>query len=77
MTGIMWLGALLVVCGVMMLALTAINRGRLSESHTDPIAGRTLEPSHRGLRFLEWRQYWLGILLVSLGAVTLFGWALV
>jgi len=44
MTGFMWFGALLIVSGVMLMALTAINRGRLSDNHTDPIAGRTLNP---------------------------------
>ena len=71
----MWLGALLVICGVVQLAWSAINRGRLSDSHTDPLAGRTLEPSHRGLRFLGLGQTWPGLLLIAIGAIVLLSGA--
>lgn len=71
----MWLGALLIICGFVVLAGSTINRGRLSDSHTDPLAGRTLEPSHRGLRFLGLAQNWPGILLILIGAIILVaGW---
>lgn len=71
----MLFGGLLVLCGVVILAWSTINRGRLSESHIDSVAGRTLEPSRRGLRFLGLRQNWPGILLILIGAVILIaGW---
>lgn len=65
-------GALLILLGVVVLAVSTIDRGRLSDSHTDPIAGPTLEPSHKGLRFLGLRQNWPGLLLILIGAITLF-----
>jgi drug/metabolite transporter (DMT)-like permease len=41
MAATIWFGAILSVSGIVMLALAAINQGQLSDSHTDPIAGRT------------------------------------
>lgn len=72
---VMWFGALLVFCGIVVLAWSAINRGRLSNSHTDPLAGQTLEPTHRGVRFLGLGQNWPGILLILIGALVLLAGA--
>lgn len=71
MATIMWFGALLVLCGVVMLALAAIYRGRLSDSHADPIAGRTLEPRRGGVGVLGIGQNWPGLLLITIGAIVL------
>ncbi|PSJ50547.1 hypothetical protein C7I85_29995 [Mesorhizobium soli] len=71
----MWFGALLVLCGVVVLALSMINRGRLSESHTDPVAGLTLEPPRRRPRFSGRVQNWIGFLLILFGAIILLAGA--
>ncbi|MGO4834798.1 hypothetical protein AB4144_21320, partial [Rhizobiaceae sp. 2RAB30] len=64
---------LLVICGIALLARSAIDRGKLSDSHVDPVAGQTLEPSHRGVRFLGLGQNWLGLLLIVVGMIALLG----
>lgn len=67
MTAVMWFGALLVVCGVVTFALAVLHRGQLSDSHVDPIAGRTLEP----WRLRGGGHNWPGLLLIAIGAITL------
>jgi hypothetical protein len=54
-----------------LLALAAINHSQLSDSHVDPIAGRTLEPWRRGLGFLGVSRSWPGLLLIGIGALSL------
>lgn len=73
----MWFGALLIICGIVLLARSAITRGQLSNSHTDPVVGQTLEPSQRGVRFLGLGQNWLGLLLILIGAIVLLGGAVI
>jgi hypothetical protein len=69
---IIWLGLLLVVVGIVHLASQAIWRGRLSKPSTTPSTeGVTLEPPHRGMRFLGVDQNWPGILLVVVGGALL------
>ena len=73
MVPIVWIGALLFVCGVLFMARAAIFRGEMSEPHTsayDP-GGLTLEPNRRGLRFLGFPVNWPGILLMVVGALLL------
>lgn len=77
MAAVMWFGALLVICGIVMLAFAAIYRGHLSDSHADPIAGRTLEPWRRGAVFFGTGRNWPGLLLVTIGAITLLAGAFV
>lgn len=73
MVPIVWIGALLFICGMLLMARTAIFRGNMSEPHPTPRdpAGVTLEPSHRGLRFLGFTQNWPGIALAVVGALML------
>jgi hypothetical protein len=73
MVPIVWIGALLFICGMLLIARTAIFRGDMSEPHAsaDDQAGVTLEPSHRGLRFLGFAQNWPGIALAVVGALML------
>jgi drug/metabolite transporter (DMT)-like permease len=71
MSAVMWFGALLVVCGVVTLALAAVHRGQLSDSHVDP--GRTLEP----WRMRGGGRNWPGLVLIAVGAITLLIGALV
>ena len=70
-----WLGALLIVGGVLYMAGAAIFRGRLSDPHTTPAGVRTLEPSRRGLRFLGLGTNWPGLLLIAIGVVLMFSGA--
>lgn len=66
-----WLGAILVICGVLYMALSAIRRSRLSDPHLSSKRTETLEPPGRGLRFLGIKSNWLGILLIALGGALL------
>ena len=72
---VIWLGALLVIVGVIVLANQAIGRGRLSRpgvSASAPVD--TLEPPRQGMRFLGLGANWPGILLIVIGgALLLFG----
>ena len=72
---VIWLGALLVIVGVIVLANQAIGRGRLSQpgvSASAPVD--TLEPPRQGMRFLGLGSNWPGIVLIVIGgALLLFG----
>jgi hypothetical protein len=68
-----WIGALLVIGGLLYMARAAIFRGNLSEPHPtayDP-RGVTLEPQHRGMRFLGLHENWPGIVMLVIGALLL------
>lgn len=67
-----WIGALLIVGGVVYMAGAAIFRGRLSYPHTTPVGVRTLEPSRRGLRFLGVGTNWPGLVLIAIGVIMMF-----
>lgn len=66
-----WLGAILIICGVLYMALTAIYRGRLSDPHLSSERTETLEPPGRGLRFLGVKSNWPGLILIVVGAILL------
>jgi hypothetical protein len=69
---VIWLGALLFVIGIVLLAGQAIWHGRMSESGPAGLGSRnTLEPAHRGVRFMGLGSNWPGLLLVALGAILL------
>ncbi|MFN3625499.1 MAG: hypothetical protein ACK4TP_15730 [Hyphomicrobium sp.] len=66
------IGALLILTGIVYMAGAAIYRGRMSDPHIDPIEDApTLEPRHRGMRFLGLKANWPGLLLVAIGAIML------
>ena len=69
MVMITWLGALLIVGGVLYMAGAVIFRGRFSDPHLTQAGVRTLEPSRRGLRFLGMGTNWPGLFLIALGAI--------
>jgi hypothetical protein len=73
-----WLGALLVLSGVLFLAAQAIWRGPLSRrrSRSAAAAGVTLEPRQRGGGF-GLATYWPGFVLIALGAILLLAGAAV
>jgi hypothetical protein len=70
---IIWLGAFLVIAGVLYLANQALDRGRLSGTTRAPpgVKDGTLEPRRRGVRFLGLTGNWPGLVLMALGAVLL------
>jgi hypothetical protein len=69
---VIWLGALLFVIGIVLLAGQAIYRGRMSEPGPAGLGSRnTLEPAHRGVRFMGLGSNWPGLFLVALGAILL------
>ena len=65
------LGALLVLGGLVYMAWAAIHRGRMSDTAANPNDAdkRTLEPRHRGLGFLGWRDNWPGLVMAALGGL--------
>ena len=65
------LGALLVLCGVLYMARTAIRWGPLSGPDSSRPARDTLEPPRRSVRFLGLGTNWPGILLMAIGAILL------
>ena len=70
--GLIWIGALLVLGGVLYTAAKALGRGRLSEirSARQGYASNTLEPKGARAR-LPSRALWPGLLLLALGALLL------
>ncbi len=66
-----WLGALLVVCGVLVMARAAIFRGRMSDPHSSPPTGRTLEPTRSGIAAFGLAANWRGLALIVVGAAML------
>ena len=71
------LGAALVLAGLVYMASDAIWRGRLSDpgGPRSVPPGTTLEPAHRGTRFLGLGPNWPGIVLFVLGAILLLAGA--
>jgi hypothetical protein len=72
-----WIGALLVMGGVLYGAAAALRRGRLSEAHTPRATQRspTLEPSGPGAR-LRLRSLWPALAIAALGVVLLLAGAM-
>ncbi len=68
---IIWLGALLVVCGLLYMAYEALRRGRLSGTRRPPpaVPDGTLEPRRHGVGFLGLTGNWPGFALMALGFV--------
>lgn len=72
-----WLGALMILCGLVYMAAQAIWRGPLSapSQPPSPVAADTLEPRQRGVRFLGLARNWPGLVLIALGVVLLMAGA--
>ena len=66
-------GALLVLGGLVYMAWAAIGRRRMSDPAATPndAGTRTLEPRHRGLRFLGWKANWPGLVMMAFGGLLL------
>jgi hypothetical protein len=75
--GLIWIGALLVLGGVLFTAAKALGRGRLSgaRSARQGYAGDTLEPKGESARF-PLRAIWPGLVLLALGALLLLAGAM-
>ena len=74
MVWITWLGAALVILGVLYSAYVAIFRGRMSNPHTTRAGVPTLEPKRSGIRVLGVRDNWPGLAMIVVGAaILLFG----
>lgn len=72
---VIWLGALLIIGGVLFMATQAIWRGRLSERRRRAAgADVTLEPRERGGGF-GLATVWPGFALIALGAILLLAGA--
>lgn len=73
---IIWLGALLIICGVVYMAAQPILQGRLSRlrrvSPTRP--GNTLEPE-RPAKGFSLSSNWPGLLMIALGTILLLFWS--
>ena len=70
---LIWLGALMILCGVLFMATQAIWRGRLSQARRpqSTVPAPTLEPRDRGGAF-GLKANWPGFALVALGVILLF-----
>jgi hypothetical protein len=66
---LIWIGALLIVGGIVLAAGQVLWKGRLSDAHRGG-AGRTLEPQGRA-RALHPKHHWPSIALVAAGIVLL------
>jgi hypothetical protein len=67
---LVWVGALLIVCGVVLGATQALRKGRLSDPHRVGPSGTgvTLEPQER-MRAISPKVHWPAVALVSLGII--------
>ncbi len=76
--GLIWIGALLVLGGVLFTAAKALRQGRLSEARSarQGYASDTLEPKGASARF-PLRAIWPGLVLLALGALLLVAGATV
>jgi hypothetical protein len=74
---VIWLGALLIVGGLVFMAAQAIWRGRLSERRSRPaVVNDTLEPQKPGAGF-GLKTNWPGLALIALGAILMLAGAAV
>jgi hypothetical protein len=75
---LIWLGALLIICGVVYTAAQPILQGRLSRVRpvTPARPGNTLEPE-RPAKGFGLSSNWPGLLMIGLGTILLLFWAFV
>lgn len=73
MPAITIIGALLLAIGTVLMAFTALQRGRLSRPHDslENPSGPTLEPARRDIGFLGIKANWLALLALLAGAILL------
>ncbi|MBM1169779.1 hypothetical protein [Microvirga arabica] len=75
---LVWIGALLIIAGIVLAAGQVLWKGRLSDAHrTGPTgAGATLEPQGR-VRGFHPKHHWPSIMLVALGIILMLAEAAV
>jgi drug/metabolite transporter (DMT)-like permease len=74
---LIWIGALLVIIGVLFLAVQPLRRGELSGGRLrSPQASDTLEPRRPGRGF-GMKSNWPGLALVALGVILLLAAAVI
>ncbi|MGO4525262.1 hypothetical protein AB4097_10415 [Microvirga sp. 2MCAF35] len=74
---LIWIGALLIVAGIVLAAGRVLWKGRLSDPHRmGSGTGTTLEPRER-VRALHPKHHWPSIILVALGIVLMLAEAAV
>ncbi len=75
---LVWIGALLIVAGVVLGAGQALRKGRLSDARQTGAAGAgaTLEPQGR-MRALSPKTHWPAVALVALGILLILAKAVV
>jgi uncharacterized membrane protein len=75
---LIWIGALLIIAGIVVAAGQVLWKGRLSDAHRMDSAGTgtTLEPQGR-VRAFHPKHHWLSIALVALGIVLMLAEAAV
>lgn len=66
---IIWLGAFLVICGLIYMVYEALRRGRLSGTRhpAADVKDGTLEPRRHGVGFLGFTSNWPGFALMGAG----------
>jgi len=75
---LVWIGALLIIAGIVLAAGQVLWKGRLSDAHrTGPTgAGATLEPQGR-VRAFRPKHHWPSIILVAFGIILMLAEAAV
>jgi uncharacterized membrane protein len=75
---LVWIGAVLIIAGIVLAAGQVLWKGRLSDAHrTGPAeAGATLEPQGR-VRAFHPKHHWPSIILVALGIILMLAEAAV
>jgi hypothetical protein len=76
--GLIWLGALLVLAGVVYTAANSLSQGKMSEARGrgEASADHTLEPPS-GSRSLSLKANWAGITLIAVGFLLLLSGAFI
>ncbi len=73
---LIWIGALLIIAGIVLAAGQVLWRGRLSDAHRMGSTGSTLEPQGR-VRAFHPKHHWPSIMLVALGIIMMLAEAAV
>lgn len=72
---LIWIGALLIICGVLYMAAQPILQGRLSRLRrvTPARPGNTLEPE-RPTKGFGFASNWPGLLMIGVGGILMLFW---
>jgi len=73
---LIWIGALLIIAGIVLAAGQVLWKGRLSDAHRIGPTSTTLEPQGR-VRAFHPKHHWPSIMLVALGIILMLAEAAV